>query len=202
VRKRELERRLSELDAFEDPRVELEQYPTSGPLAAHLVHFAAMQGDLERRVLDLGAGTGLLGLGAALVGADVVGVEIDADALAVARRNADRLGVDVEWVQGDVRRLPFRLEGATVVSNPPFGAQDGRRGADRPFLAAAARVAVASCTIHNAGSREFVESFAADNGGTVTHAFRAETVLPRQFEFHDRDRDRLEVEVYRIEWRN
>jgi len=200
VRKRELERRLSDLDTFEDPQVALEQYPTAGPLAAHLVHFAAMQGDLQRRVLDLGAGTGLLALGAALAGGDVVGVEIDADALAIARRNAGRLGVDVEWIRADVEQLPVRADHATVLSNPPFGAQDGRRGADRAFLAAAARVAAASCTIHNAGSSEFVESFAADNGGTVTHAFRAETTLPRQFEFHERDSERLEVEVFRVEW--
>jgi predicted RNA methylase len=39
-----------------------------------------------------------------------------------------------------------------VVMNPPFGTQDGSRGADRAFLGVAAEIAVASCSIHNADS--------------------------------------------------
>jgi len=35
----------------------------------------------------------------------------------------------------------------------------------------------------------------------VTHAFRAEFELPRQFEFHEADSAGIEAEVFRIEWR-
>jgi putative methylase len=84
--------------------------------------------------------------------------------------------------------------------NPPFGAQSGNEHADRRFLRTAAEIAGVSYSLHNEGSREFVESFAADNGGEVTHAFAAEFDLPGQFEFHDQDSRTITAELYRIEW--
>ena len=52
-------------------------------------------GDTRRpwRMLDFGSGTGILSIGAALLGADVVGVEIEAVAIATAAANATRNGV-------------------------------------------------------------------------------------------------------------
>ncbi|WP_336036753.1 METTL5 family protein [Halobacterium yunchengense] len=201
--KRPLERRLAAVEGFRDPDPALEQYPTPAGLAAHLLHLADLQGDLARRtVADLGAGTGMLALGAATRDPQrVVAVERDADAIAVARENEGRVdaGVAVDWVRGDATRPPLAAVD-TVVMNPPFGAQRGRRHADRDFLAAAADVAAVSYSIHNAGSRAFVESFAADRGGDVTHAFAAEFDVDRQFEFHTSDRETLDVEVFRIAW--
>lgn len=196
-----VERALSGLATFEHPDPRLEQYPTPAGLAAHLVHLADLQGDLNGRVLDLGTGTGVLALGAALKGARVVGVERDPAALRTARENAARLdrGTEPEWVLGDVTRRPACGTSLTVLSNPPFGAQDGSPG-DRPFLRAAAAVAAVSYTVHNEGSREFVESFVADNGGHITHAFRAAFDLDRQFPFHDSERETIETLVVRVEW--
>ncbi len=106
----------------------------------------------------------------------------------------------VDWVRGDATRPPLCLDGATVLMNPPFGAQDGNEHADRDFLAAAADLARVSYSVHNAGSREFVESFAADNGGEVTHAFAAEFDLPRQFAHHTDASRTLDAEVFRVVW--
>lgn len=201
--KRALERRLADLASFADPQVELEQYPTPAELAANLLHLADLQGDLDRTVIDLGSGTGLLALGAALRAPPrVVGLERDPAAIETARENERTLApaVDVDWIVSDATRPPLSLDDATVVMNPPFGAQRGRRHADRAFLGAAADLGVVSYSIHNADSRDFVEAFAADNGGTVTHAFEATLELDRQFAFHARDRAELTVEVYRIEW--
>jgi len=205
-----LERALADVADFPDPSPALEQYPTPDWLAAHLLHVAAMQGDLSGTVLDLGAGTGMLALGAALTGLPdrVLGLELDPAALAVARANEARLAppVGVDWVRGDATRAPLagRGRGAsrppTVVANPPFGAQDGNEGADRGFLVTASEVAAVSYTVHNGGSRAFVEAFAADNGGEVTHAFGAELALDRRFTFHDAERETVPVEAFRVEW--
>jgi putative methylase len=200
-----LETQLAVVAGFENPRVGLEQYPTPPELAAHVVHVADLNGDVEgRTVVDLGSGTGMLALGAALRGPErVVGVEIDRDALEIARENRRRVGTRtlVEWVQGDAADPPLCPEGSTtVVMNPPFGAQRGSEHADRAFLKTAASIADVSYSIHNEGSREFVEAFAADEGGEVTHAFRAELTLERQFSFHTEDERTHAVEVYRIEW--
>jgi len=200
----QLERRLDRAEGFAEPRVALEQYPTPPDVAAHLLHFAAMQGDLaDRTVIDLGAGTGVLALGAACLGPRrVLAVERDADAIATARANGARVDPDasVTWLRGDASRPPLRTDDATVVMNPPFGAQTGQEGADRTFLAAASDLAAVSHSIHNAGSKAFVESFAGDNGGTVTHAFRVRLALDRQFAFHEADSREVPALAVRIAW--
>jgi len=200
-----LETRLGVVSGFDEPRAALEQYPTPPALAAHVIHLADVRGDVEARtVIDLGSGTGMLALGAALRGpARVIGVEIDRSALATAVGNRARVGAaaPVHWVRSDATRLPLRIpEPTTVVMNPPFGAQDGNRGADRGFLATAAEIATVSYSVHNAGSRSFVEAFAADNGGEVTDAYAADLAIDRQFDHHDADRAEIDAEVYRIAW--
>ena len=203
--KRSLATKLGVVTGFEDPRAALEQYPTPPGLAAHVVHLADLHGDIDgRTVLDLGTGTGMLALAAALRGpARVLGVELDRAALTTAVANERRVAASapVHWVQGDATRLPLGIPDAvTVVMNPPFGAQDGNRNADRGFLAAASRTAAVSYSVHNAGSQSFVEAFAADNGGEVTHAFAADFAVDAQFDHHtDESRD-IDAEVYRIEW--
>lgn len=202
--RRSLARTLESVTDFDEPRVDLEQYLTPPEVAAHVCHLAELQGDLTgETVVDLGTGTGMLAI--ATVFADpehVIGVDVDATALSVARNNERRLlgRTAIDWVQGDGKRTPLCCDGVTVVSNPPFGAQHGRRHADRSFLETARRIAAVSYTIHNAGSRDFVESYASDEDGTVTHAFRAPFALERRFSFHTAESETLQAEVFRIEW--
>jgi len=203
--KRSLATKLGVVAGFEAPTAALEQYPTPPDLAAHVVHLADLHGDVDgRTILDLGTGTGMLALAAALRGpARVFGIELDRGALSTAIENERRVAASapVHWIRGDATRLPLDVpDPVTVVMNPPFGAQDGNRNADRGFLTAASRVAAVSYSVHNAGSREFVEAFAADNGGEVTHAFAADFAIEAQFDHHtDASRD-IDAEVYRIEW--
>lgn len=187
---------LQSLRGFDDPVARLEQYETPATLASDLLHLAWSHGDIEGWVLDMGCGTGVLGIGAALYGAGVVGVDLDADALRTAQSNAAAAGVSekTDWVRGDVSSLPVASVD-TVVMNPPFGAQ--KRGADRPFLRAAERVAETAYTVHNEGSLEFVESFV---DGDVTDGFETQVTLPRSFGFHEEDEKEITVEVYRIEF--
>ena len=202
-----LAQQLGVVAGFTDPRADLEQYRTPPDLAAHLVHRADLEGDIQdRTVVDLGCGTGMLALAAALRGPDtVVGVDVDPGPLSTARRNERKVGstTSVSWVRADATQVPLCPSAAetTVVMNPPFGAQSGNEHADRAFLATAAGIANVSYSLHNAGSSEFVESFVADNGGDVTHAFAAEFDIPHQFDFHEDDRRSIDAELYRVEWR-
>jgi len=200
-----LTQQLAVVAGFAEPRVELEQYRTPPELAAHLVHTADLQGDIEDRlVVDLGCGTGMLALAATLRGPDVVvGVDLDREPLSTASENERRVGsaTDVTWVRADATCLglcPDRP--TTVVMNPPFGAQAGNEHADRAFLQTASEIATVSYSVHNAGSDGFVESFVEDEGGTVTHAYAAELDLPRTFEFHESDHRTVDAEVFRVVW--
>ncbi|MFC7137373.1 METTL5 family protein [Halobaculum litoreum] len=195
---------------FDDPTASLEQYPTPAGVAAHVVHLADLRGGVAgRTVVDLGAGTGMFALGAALRGAArVVGVELDGGALGVARANERRVGArtEVHWVRADATRPPLardRLAAAgpvTAIMNPPFGAQTGNEHADRAFLKTVAGLADVSYSVHNAGSREFVEAFAADEGGTVTDAFAATLTLDRTYDHQTSESAGVDAEVFRIEW--
>jgi len=203
--KSELTQQLGVVAGFDDPRVDLEQYRTPPELAAHLVHTADLQGDIEgHTVVDLGCGTGMLALGAALRGPRaVVGLDLDPGPLATARMNEGRVAstTPVSWVRGDATRCPLCPDGpTTVLMNPPFGAQQGNTHADRAFLETTAEIADVSYSIHNADSADFVESFVADHGGEITHAYAADFSLPRSFAFHDEDRRTIDVEVFRIAW--
>lgn len=59
---RYLETALSDVDVFDDPKVELEQVPTSAHIAARMIHSAAeVYGDIEDKLVgDFGVGTGML----------------------------------------------------------------------------------------------------------------------------------------------
>ena len=208
--RRALARRLGVVRDFQDPTASLEQYSTSPEVAASLVHVADERGDLTdangggAMVIDLGTGTGMLALAAALRGPErVVGVDVDPAPLRTARENARRVNATtpVEWVVGDATDLPLRFDGRPVVlSNPPFGAQDGNEHADRAFLESVAAVASVSYTVHNAGSREFVEAFVEDAGGAVTDAYAVELDVDNQFAHHDEARATIDAEAYRVDW--
>ncbi|MCD6367858.1 MAG: 50S ribosomal protein L11 methyltransferase, partial [Candidatus Aenigmarchaeota archaeon] len=130
--KKDLEIVLQSLEIFSNPKPHLEQYSTPSSAAATLLWKAYMDGEIfEKVVYDLGCGTGILSIGAMLLGArKVVGVDLDADALRIARKNALRLGVNVSFVREDVKDLEARAD--VVVQNPPFGSQ--RKGNDRIFI--------------------------------------------------------------------
>ncbi|MFB6147941.1 MAG: METTL5 family protein, partial [Candidatus Nanohaloarchaea archaeon] len=120
--KAELAQKLSRLNSFEEPEIQLEQYVTPPQLAADIIHAAYMQGDIEgKQVVDLGTGTGILGVGAALSGAEeVVAVEKSEQALELARENARDAGVQdkIEFMHADVESYSGSHD--TCVMNPPF----------------------------------------------------------------------------------
>jgi putative methylase len=176
---RDLELMLSQIPSHPAPRAELEQYATPADVAAPLLFEARALGDVEaRRVVDLGCGTGIFALGAALLGAAVVtGVDVDAASLAVARAEAARLGVDVAFVESDVRA--WSGEADTVIMNPPFGAQS--RGADRAFLDVAFAAAPVVYSMHNASTRDFVEAYARERGFLASRRWALRFALAHQF---------------------
>jgi release factor glutamine methyltransferase len=75
------------------------------------------------RILDLGTGSGCIAITLALEApqARVTAVERSAEALALARANAERLGAPVAFVAGDWY-APLAAEGVfdAIVANPPY----------------------------------------------------------------------------------
>jgi putative methylase len=193
MKKKQLEIQLERLTGFSNPSAEKEQYATPASVAADLLYLAYLHGDLEC-VCDLGCGTGVLAIGSALLGAKVVGVEIDPQSLRTARENATRLGVEVDFIRGDANSVC--LKGIkTVVMNPPFGAQKASMG-DRAFLRKAVEIADVVYSIHNLGSEGFIRRIVEPC--TIEEIYRIKFPLKRCFAFHSKDVKIIEVELYRI----
>ncbi len=172
---------------------------TPGDVAAALLHLAYSHRSIkEREVYDLGCGTGRLAIGAALLDAEsVVGVDIDGEALGVAEKNAEKVGVDVEWKESDVRDFEGpKLD--TVIQNPPFGVQ--RKGADMEFLEKALELANEVYSIHKGveKNKSFISNRVKKLDAKVTHRIEKEFHIPAQFEFHTREVYRFKVYIYRI----
>jgi release factor glutamine methyltransferase len=102
-----------------DPRVLVPRPETEVVVERCLARLA---GQAEPRVLDVGTGSGAIALAIAdeLPGARVTAIDASEDALAVARENAARTGLDIELVRRDLFEGlpdgPWDL----VVSNPPY----------------------------------------------------------------------------------
>jgi release factor glutamine methyltransferase len=73
-------------------------------------------------VLDIGAGSGCIAVALAcrLPGALVTAVDISAAALVVARRNAERNGVAIEFLQGSLLEPVAGRHFDLIISNPPY----------------------------------------------------------------------------------
>jgi SAM-dependent methyltransferase len=88
------------------------------PQAANLVRHARVRsGDL---LLDVGCGTGVAAITAALRGARVTALDLTPELLDRARENAQIAGVNVDYHEGDAENLPFN-DGAFDVVVSQFG---------------------------------------------------------------------------------
>ncbi|ABL77926.1 METTL5 family protein [Thermofilum pendens] len=204
LRKKWLEILLNRIPRHPSPKIELEQYATPSTLAATLLwiaqeHFQDISG---KKVLDLGCGTGRLGIGAALLGGIVVMLDLDFSAVSEAKSAAIRLGVyeRVDLLVADVRLIPLR-EGIlfdTVVENPPFGVH--ARGSDITFLSRAVMLAGTVYSIHKSSSVDFVKSYLEKMCGDirVQVLFEERMCLPPEYPFHRKRRHCFNVAVIRV----
>ncbi len=194
MRKKHLEMLLEQLSGFKSPKPSKEQYSTPATVAAELLHIAFMKGDITDTVYDLGCGAGILAIGAKLLGAEkVIGFDDDRDVLEIARANAERLGMDVEFVCSRIDEVCGKAH--TVVMNPPFGAQV--KGSDRPFLRKALELSSVVYSIHNAGSTEFIRKFISPS--VITEHRLIDFPIKRTFGFHTKEIQVIKAEIYRIE---
>lgn len=178
--KNELRKILSRVSDFEDPKIKLEQYITPPALAADLIHAAYMQGDIEdKKVVDLGTGTGILAIGAVKAGGKAVAVEKDREALELAEENAEEAGAEIEFVEGDVEN--FSREMDTVVMNPPFSVHSNT---GLKFWEVALETADAVYGISPRGARDSIKSLVRSTDHRLEGVQEYDIVLPASYGFH------------------
>ena len=192
---------LSGLEPHLSNSVELEQYSTDGDLAARWLTDIAAFGDLSEgcTVADLGAGNGVLGLGALAMGAGrAILVEADQAACDVAKSNAESTGFagSVEVIRAKLGSDSVDLSSADVViSNPPWGRQTPR--ADRPFLEAMIATATPTHLLHSAEATHIQPLF-EDAGWSTERYGEADFALPAVYSHHSRQRGRTRAAFWRL----
>ena len=190
MRLRQLAMALSRLPAHPQTQVELEQYPTEGDFAARWIAEMVLQGDLDEhtRVVDLGAGNGILGIGCKIAGA--------ASALLVEMDEACvHPYPDVTWLVDDVRAWSG-TDVDLVVMNPPWGVQTTR--ADRAFLDAAfASKAQVVHLLHSAKATH-IEGVAKAAGWTGEGILSGRFRLPAAYAHQSSAMGETEVSVWRF----
>lgn len=121
------------LPFYVDGRVLIPRQDTETLVEAALI---ALKAYPDPDVLDLCAGSGCVGLSLKSLAprARVTLADVSRDALDVARRNAERLGVEVGLRRGDLFRAVGRERFDVVVSNPPYIPRADLAGLQREVL--------------------------------------------------------------------
>lgn len=220
IRKLDLELFLSTIPVNPTPKANLEQYTTSESIAATMLYIAAYTNNdiIGKQVLDLGCGTGRLGLGAAFLGAKkVTGIDIDKTVIQIAEKNSkkNRLNKKTQWIVGSIDTIEGTYD--TVLQNPPFGVQT--QNADRPFIVKALDVGKKIYSLHNhpevdkrlidilksnkglieISPSPFLKRFIDEHGGEIKAVYAQLMTIPKMFEFHTKERHDFVIDLYIIE---
>ncbi len=200
VTKNSLGKILSGLREFENPEFKLEQYITPSEIASDFLWFCYMQGDIKNKVIaDLGCGTGMLGIGALLLGAKkVYFIDKSAKALEIAKKNFNSLKLaknSAVFLCQDVKNFNNNVD--TVIENPPFGVKNEH--ADKGFLEQAVKISDKIYSFHKIESEEFIKKFSKDNGFDSKIIFIFNFPLKLSMKYHTKEVKKIRVGVWKLE---
>lgn len=197
TKKKHLEMTIQKVPKHPNPKVDLEQYSTPATIAADLLWNAYSLGDIaDKKVMDLGCGTGIFAIASKLLGAvSAIGVDIDKDSTDLASSYCG----DVDFICSDICDLENDFDVDTIFQNPPFGSQkNAKKGADLKFISKAIELSPKVLySFHMASTEEFLISYFEKNDLEITHIFRYNFPIPKIYEFHTRESANVEVIVIR-----
>ena len=201
MRLRSLAIQLSKLQEISSPNLNLEQYQTEGEIAARWLFDIQSFDDLKPgcRVVDLGCGNGILGIGAVLMGAgSAILVDSDEKSCEVSTRNVESLGISdsVKIVNSKIGEKDIEIrEADIVVSNPPWGTQ--KRASDRPFLEEIISIGTIAHLMHSSQATH-IRNFFNEFGWSSEEYGDLDFALPATYGHHSRMRGRTRASLWRV----
>lgn len=187
---------LSRLEKNKKPKAKLEQYMTESDIAADFLWLFYMKGMIKDKVIaDFGAGNGILGIGALLLGARFCYfVEIDETSYDILKENLNDLEFKGKFkiIHGNVADFDYHVN--LVIQNPPFGTKVAH--ADKAFLEAAVKCADDILSFHKSSTERFVRAFARDNSFDIAGIIPVNMVLSNTMKFHKRRRKPIDVSIF------
>lgn len=196
---------LSRLKKFKNPKSELEQYESDSEIAAEILWNAYIRRELENKVVaDLGAGTGLLGIGALVLGAKkVFFVEKDLEATKIIKENiiqieenfGEKLLNKIEIINKDITLFDEKVD--IVIQNPPFGIK-GKRHADKAFLQKSISIADIIYSFHTIESKPLIQALSRDYSLKIEGYWEFSWPLKKTMKFHKKKIEYIKVGCWRI----
>ncbi len=197
MKQKDLEIILTNLLNFSEPKVFLEQYQIPPRLAATITWRAYQLGDIEDKIVaDFCCGTGLFAIAAKILGAkEVYGIEIDKDALELAKQNSESIDTEINFIQEDVREIQMKFD--TILMNSPFGIRGEIK--DKEFLIAALQKSNVcySLHLHQENNIQFLTQLVKKNGKEVKEVIKAEFEIPKMYRFHKKRYHVIQVAILR-----
>lgn len=222
--RRELAVFLSKLNTFNNPNIHLEQYPSDSEVAAILLWRADLNGDiLNRNIIDLGAGTGILGIGALLLGAKSVTfvdispklkgeieanleilkdnweIDIDGKWNFICKDIKDLNKIDINNADADKHKADSDEQSAdslVAVINPPFGTRN--KHIDKIFLEKAFQLTSNIYSMHKTSTKVFIEAFCRDNNIDISWFEDTSFPIKKSMEQHKKKIERILVTLYNL----
>lgn len=171
--KKELAVFLSKLKTFENPKMIEEQYTLDSEVVADILWNAFMNNDIQGKIIaDFGCGTGIIGIGALLLGAKKV-YFIDKDKevfknlfenIKITRNINKNILNKVEILNMDIR--DFEGKADVVIMNPPWGTK--MRHIDKDFLRKAFETANIIYVVNKVAKHRTIKLLAYENNYKVT----------------------------------
>ena len=192
---------LESLETFSSPKDYLEQYQTPPSIAGEMIHYISNNYSLNNySIADLGCGTGILGISAALCGCkNVFLFDIDEEALDIAKNNIEQLELEdnIQIIQMDVNQLrqcnKLNKYFDLVITNPPFGIRS-ENGADIEFLKTASYICNNTIfSLHKFSTINFLKKFYNKNGINDIKSFKIEYNLPKTYKFQKKKEKNIDV---------
>ncbi|ORX86285.1 methyltransferase-like protein 5-like protein [Anaeromyces robustus] len=202
IKLKQLESLLQDVDVFEKPKIQFEQYPTSAHIASRMLYTAqSMYDDIEDKIVaDLGCGCGVLSIGANQLGALYnFAFDIDDDALAICRENMEGFEIEnMDLIKVDVETLSLRDKVDTVFMNPPFGTKT-HKGIDMVFLKKAIDISTrAVYSLHKTSTREHIFKKAKEWGVSCEVVAELRYDIPAMYKFHKKKSVDIQVDFLRF----
>ena len=198
VSKSSLAIELSKLKVFNQANVSLEQYPTDSEIAATILWQAKMNNDIEDKIIaDLGAGTGILGIGALLLGADYVYfVEKDEKAIEILKENLNNLNIEDNFkiINSEIQEFNKKVD--LVIQNPPFGTKE--KHADKLFLEKAFEITSKIYSFHKTSTKVFIEKISKDHNFKIKEQINFKFPLKATQKFHKKRIENIDVSCFKL----
>lgn len=198
MKQKELEIILQKVPTYERPNPFIEQYMTPANIAADIIYTACQYRDIQnKRVIDLGCGTGIFSFAANLANAkEVIGIDIDEESIKIAKNYAKEKNVNIKFLVKDIKDVDMKCD--TVIMNPPFGAQKSNIWADRRFIEKGFEIAKVIYSLHLSKTKEFIEKMILSLGGEINYYKKYDFPIKHSFSFHSKKAQKIEIILIRI----